>query len=168
MTHREAWQFMLTSRNPVSAKMIADATGMATESAKAFIRKLQAQGRLQRVWVGRDSLTHTYRVIDRSPLPAANRKLKRPPAAQRIWNSCRMLRTFSADEVVATAQVAESTVMRFIRGMQKANLLKTMADPDLGQLYRVAFDLGSKPPVIQADGVYVPSRDKLYGFKERP
>ena len=166
MNRRLAWKFVCCCTGPFSAAQIAEATGMNCEQAKQFIRYLMNLGRLERQWTGRDGLTHQYRLLDKSPLPAANRRQKRPLALQRVWNSCRMLKVFSEDEVVATSMVAEKTASRYIRSLFKARLLRLVHDEELGPLYRVSVDVGASHPEVKPDGVYAPSRGTFYPYRE--
>jgi hypothetical protein len=166
MNRRLAWKFVCCCSGPFSAAQIAAATGMSCEQSKQFVRYLMNLGRLERNWVGRDGLTHTYRLLDKSPLPAANRRNKRPVALQRVWNSCRMLKVFSEDEVIATSMVSERTASRYIQKLFKARLLRIIQDEELGQLYRVSVDVGASHPEVKVDGVYAPSRQTFYPYRE--
>ncbi|WKE64363.1 hypothetical protein PVT67_11805 [Gallaecimonas kandeliae] len=167
---QDAWRFVcccFKAGDSFSVEQIAAATEMHTENAKAFIRKLVQHGRVERTWQGRCSLTHRYRLLDDKPLPhQQTRKQLRPNARQRAWNSCRMLRTFRPEEITATSGVASSTVRRYLRALERARILRRIHDTEVGELLRLNLDLGAKPPEPRLDGVYAPSRDRFYPYKE--
>lgn len=167
---RLAWRFLCICKREgadFSAVQVAEATEMNTGSARRFLRQLLRQGRLEVVWEGRCGLTHRYRLQDDSPLPLFQRKQRRkqPLVQQRIWNSCRILRTFSDVEVAATARASLITTRRYLSALERSRLLRRLATEGSARHYRLNVDLGFESPELRTDGVYAPSRQQLYPYK---
>lgn len=169
---RLAWRFLCickANNTDFSAQQVAAATEMNTASSRRFLRQLLRQGRLEVVWEGRCGLTHRYRLLDSSPLPLYQRsqRRKRPLVRQRIWNSCRILRNFSDVEVAATAQASLITTQRYLAALERCRLLRRLAvEGSANRHYRLNVDLGYESPEPGTDGVYAPSRQQFYPYKE--
>lgn len=168
---RLAWQFLClchAREHDFSAEQVAQAVGMNSENARIFLGLLNKAGRLERVWEGRCALTHRYRLLDVSPLPLFQRKQRRkqPLVHQRIWNSVRILRMFTVAEVAATARASEITTRRYLRALERSRLLRVVNREEGRVLYRLNLDSGIEPPQVQRSGVYVPSRQQLYPYRE--
>lgn len=168
---RLAWRFLCICKHngtDFNAVQVAAAAEMNTEPARRFLRQLQRQGRLNRVWEGRCGLTHRYELKDDSPLELFKRKTRRkqPLVQQRIWNSCRILRKFSDVEIAATARASLITTRRYLSALEKARLLRKQPVAGGGRHYRLNVDVGVESPQPGNDGIYAPSRQEFYPYKE--
>ena len=166
MTKRRlAWRFACLSGR-FTPRQMADAASMPVETVKLFIRQLCKSNRVELVKKGDERSADLYRILDESPLPTPKRRKKRPNAKQRIWNSCRMLKVFTLDQLVATADVNETVVKRTVKRLFRAKILRTVHDADFGEMYRLNVDLGVLPPEDQKDGLFAPSRQTFYPYLE--
>jgi hypothetical protein len=166
---RLAWRFMCCCRgsnSDFSAQQIADATEMSRHRAAAFLRQLFKEGRLEVTWHGRSSATNRYRLIDASPLAEKTHKPKRAKAMQRVWNSCRIMRAFTLDDVIATAQVAHSTAKRYVKSLQRAGLIRVRGTEHGITIYRLNVDCGQAAPELTPDGIFAPTRRTFYPYRE--
>ncbi len=165
-----------------TARQVAEATGMNIHTAKRFIQFLREKGRIKINRHGCGPRPTTYRLIDNSPLvfehPGARagyrvktrRTHKRTTARQRIWNSCRILRVFTLQELAATAQAAYGTCGGYIKPLEKAGMVRKVkrhaAQPGELALFRLNIDAGPEHPIVRDDGLYCPSIDTLYPYKQ--
>lgn len=163
-----AWLFMCCCRNrkvSFSAEQVADASGMPKCLANRFLRDLYREGRLTLEWKGRTGLTNRYWLNDDSPLKRQSQfaKIK---ASQRIWNSCRIMRNFSIEEIMVTARVARSTVKRYLNALQRAGLIRIRAVEEEMVIYHLNVDCGALAPELIDDGIYAPTKSKFYPYRE--
>ncbi|UTW14506.1 hypothetical protein [Marinobacterium rhizophilum] len=184
---RKAWKWIIESRESLpagarsfSAQQMAAATGLNLHTAKRFLSFLLEKRRLK-VWrYGRGPLPTLYYLLDATPLvfdqPGARagyrvRTSRKPNTArQRIWNSCRILRTFTLNEVSATAQTAYVTCSAYIKRLERAGLVRKIkrhaAQDGEFAIFRLNVDAGHPHPVVRNDGVFCPARNTLYPYKE--
>lgn len=177
------WQPLDESR-VFTARDVAEVTGMNIHTAKRFIQFLREKGRIKTSRRGSGSRPSTYKLMDASPLvfeqPGARhgyrvktrRTHTRTPARQRIWNSCRILRVFTLQELAATAQAAYGTCGGYITRLEKAGLVRKVkrhaAQPGEFALFRLSKDAGPEHPIVRDDGIYCPSIKTLYPYKGEP
>lgn len=149
-----------------SAEQVADAAEMTKSRANAFLRQLFKEGRLAIDWEGRTNLTNRYHLIDDSPIVIKRRRLPRAKAKQRVWNSCRIMRNFTLNDIIVTAQVAESTARRYLYALKRCKLVRERKAEDGTVIYRLNYDCGQAAPEMIEDGVYAPSRECFYPYQE--
>ena len=99
---------------------------------------------------------------------------RQPVARDRVWQSMRILRSFTQPDLVATADISTSNVKKYVSGLLKSGYLKVQHERDSGRkgghaVYRIVRDTGPKAPRLQSDGnTYDPNEHKVYsgGIKQ--
>jgi predicted transcriptional regulator len=155
-----------------TALELTKAVGMQRDTAKRFLRYLQDEKRVQVAQRARGRIATTYRVINTEPLSFGRRPSFKHanPARQRVWNSCRILRTFTLHELAATSQTAYGTCCSYVKRLEQVGLVRKVRRhaPEQGEyaLFRLNVDVGHAHPIVRDDGVYCPGRNTLYPYKE--
>ena len=85
------------------------------------------------------------------------RRIRRPCDRDRVWQSMRVMRTFSQPELVATAEAGRENVRRYVRGLLNAGYLAVVRPTDSGRrgghaVYRLVRDTGPHAPRLRVDG----------------
>ncbi|CQR43682.1 hypothetical protein THICB3320732 [Thiomonas sp. CB3] len=82
----------------------------------------------------------------------------RPPAARdRVWQSMRIMRLFSAADLAATAEAGAENAQKYCRGLLRSGVLRIAQDKRQGRkfghtVYQLARDLGPLAPRLRSDG----------------
>nr|WP_067289794.1 hypothetical protein [Marinobacterium profundum] len=175
---RKAWTWIVNQADEgdavslFTAVELAHSVGIARGRAKRFIRFLEEHKRVKLVQRGGGPVAATYRVISTEPLQFDKRAsfTRANSARQRIWNSCRILRTFSLAELAATSQAAYATCCAYIKRLERVGLVRKVKRhaPEHGNcaLFRLNIDVGHAHPIVRNDGVFCPARNTLYPYKE--
>lgn len=101
---------------------------------------------------------------------------RKPRARDRIWQSMRILRSFTIPTLMATAEASETNVMRYVRGLLAASYLYVVKPRDSGRrgghaVYRLIRDTGPIAPRLQRNGTtYDPNKHEVVtgGVDQRP
>jgi hypothetical protein len=90
-------------------------------------------------------------------------------ARQRLWNSIRVLKRFTAAQIEATAEVSPANLQKYLLALDRSGYLvkvrpKQNGCPGGHALWRLARDSGPRAPIVRNDGsgVYDPNQDQLY------
>lgn len=178
----ERWEQPEGSPKRFTARQMAEATGMNIHTAKRFLQFLKAKGRVCIYKHGGNGQPTLYHLKDSSPLQfehagaragyrvKTRRTHKRTTARQRIWNSCRILRVFTLQELAATSQSAYVTCGAYITRLEKVGMVRKVkghaAQPGEFAVFRLNKDAGHEHPIVRDDGIYCPSIDQLYPYKK--
>lgn len=82
----------------------------------------------------------------------------RPPAARdRMWQSMRILRKFTAVDIASTAEGGFANAQKYARGLAAAGVLRIAAPKRNGRkfghvVYQLVRDLGPIAPRLRSDG----------------
>lgn len=101
-----------------------------------------------------------------------HRKRATLKARAQAWQSMRIMRTFTIPDILATADIGEHNLRRFILRLERAGYLARVKSNNNGQagsrtIYRLARNSGPKVPVLWNDGgVYDPNLDRIFGQPE--
>jgi len=185
-SRRIAWNWIVrhsqqAERFTFTAKQLAEGTSMNIHTAKRFLQFLRDKKRVAKVRIGRGCKPTLYRLADASPLefdvPGARpgyrvRNSRHNSARQRIWNSCRILRTFTLNDLIATSKTAYVTSSAYVRWLERAGLVRKIkhhaAQTGEFAVFRLNLDAGARHPIVRDDGVYCPNRHILYPYREAP
>jgi len=185
---RKAWTWLVNrweqpegSPKRFTARELAEANGMNIHTAKRFLQFLIEKERVCIYKRGGDGKPTLYHLKDASPLVfdqprarkgyrvKAQRTHKRITVRQRVWNSCRILRVFTLNELAATAQAAYVTCGAYVKRLEKAGLVRKVkrhaAQPGEYAVFRLNTDAGAEHPVVRDDGIWCPSIQTLYPYK---
>lgn len=105
-----------------------------------------------------------------SRLPGATSKTHRVVCArQRVWNSIRVLKRFTAAQLEATATIRRANLQKYLLALDRAGYLTLVRPKQNGKslghaIWRLARDTGPRAPIVRTDssGVYDPNHDALY------
>lgn len=86
----------------------------------------------------------------------------------RIWNSMRVLRSFSRQELVSTAEAQPSNVRQYVLGLVRGGYVKALTSVDRGKKgggaeFQLIRDTGPVAPRISHRGVVDPNLLDPYG-----
>lgn len=91
---------------------------------------------------------------------------------QRAWNSMRVLRVFSRQDVISTAQISPANLKKYLPALLRAGYLGIARQKQNGKsqghvIYRLMRNTGPRAPIPRTDnsGMYDPNQDVLYPFR---
>lgn len=75
-------------------------------------------------------------------------------ARQRMWQSMRVMRTFTSHDLIATAEAGEDNAMKFVQALVRAGYVKVVkprrnSKPPEHAIYRLVRDTGPNAPCLQ-------------------
>lgn len=82
---------------------------------------------------------------------------RQPRARDRVWQSMRVMRTFTRPDLMATAEASEDNVSKYVRGLVRAGIVTIVKPRDSGrkgghEIYRLIKDLGPTAPRLRSNG----------------
>lgn len=168
MTQRQlAWSYITQfGEREFTGMQIVQAVELNNSRTRTLLKLLSEIGKIELVDKGPSILLNRYRVVDTSPIPnrfVRKKKINRPKVRQRLWNSCRVLKTFTMHDLCSTAAAALSTGKTFLRPLLKAKLVRKVNSQE-GELFRLNGTFSCDCPTVKSNGVEIGGR--LFLFEE--
>lgn len=92
---------------------------------------------------------------------------------QRAWNSIRVFKRFTSDQVEATADIRRNNLSKYLKALHQTGYLVRVRPKQNGKslghaVWRLARDSGPRAPIVRTDGsgVYDPNQDTLYPARD--
>jgi hypothetical protein len=78
-------------------------------------------------------------------------------ARRQAWQSMRIMRRFTRADILISAEINESNLRKFIKGLLRCNFLdlaqeRVSGRPGSVDVLRMARDNGPRPPILHIDG----------------
>lgn len=174
---QDAWEAMKVFRRFTLTKVHTATQKNTRESLKAFFKKLEADGVIERV-ASYDEQEFIIRSKKSNPFKQVTKPtaISKNSGRQRMWQSMRILKDFDANQIAVTADVSIASVSSYISQLKKSSfIIVVKAAPKTGPLidrigetsiFRLLRNTGPIRPIPKANGVFDENTGELVAFRK--
>nr|WP_086940033.1 hypothetical protein [Thaumasiovibrio occultus] len=163
--HHAAWQFICIAKK-FTGEQLAEALQIDGRRVRRVLDFLLKHHRIKRLNSAVNKMKTTYLVIDTTPPPSAYvKRLNRPLVHQRLWNVCRINKTFTLYDLRSLGDAGEQCAKVYINSLVKSGLVRRFEQAD-ATIYRLTYDIGPKHPIRVDGGMQCQNNGEFYPYRE--
>jgi len=181
-----AWQY-ITAHAQFTVPELASAIGMDLEQCRTSVNQWRKQGYIKHIGgPGVPGRPKRFARVEgtgepkvgkgnREGLPLRNQRSK--TGRQKMWNSMKISRSFTADDLTLTAGISRKSADEYIRKLLDAGYLSAVRRVDtrksnqeikgLASSYRLIRDTGRMAPMVRKEGCWDQNQKQLYPFNNQ-
>jgi len=174
---RAIWAYA-TTHAQFSVTEVATAISMDLDKCRAVFRLWSNKGYFQYIpGTGKNGEPFKYSVVpDANPQIEAISPQRAKTKRQKIWNSMKISRFFTAQSVTVTTDSSKSGALVYIYQLEKSGYLQRLCESERGGIlpyqvrqlatYRLIRDTGRKAPIVRRDGCFDQNNGVFYPFNK--